>query len=203
MRRRYDGREERVAGRAGRCAAFWAPVYLAGEEALALIHLEWVLAVVAGALVSRALWIRRQTARELEEERSARERVTRERDEAELRSSIAGELHDSVGHDLAAIIALTEGLMGVSGDESLDEAVAGINRLAREGLADTRRAFRRLTGHEREICSLIADGLSNAEIAERLVIQPASAKRAVSRVLTKLGMRDRTQIAVSWFRAGL
>ena len=66
-----------------------------------------------------------------------------------------------------------------------------------------RRAFRRLTGHEREICSLIADGLSNAEIAERLVIQPASAKRAVSRVLTKLGMRDRTQIAVSWFRAGL
>lgn len=66
-----------------------------------------------------------------------------------------------------------------------------------------RRAFRRLTGHEREICSLIADGLSNAEIAERLVIQPASAKRAASRVLTKLGMRDRTQIAVSWFRAGL
>ncbi|MCI6844976.1 MAG: response regulator transcription factor [Coriobacteriaceae bacterium] len=66
-----------------------------------------------------------------------------------------------------------------------------------------RRAFRRLTGHEREICSLIADGLSNAEIAERLVIQPASAKRAVSRVLTKLGMRDRTQVAVSWFRAGL
>lgn len=159
--------------------------------------------MVAGALVSRELWIRHQTARELEEERSARERVTRERDEAELRSSIAGELHDSVGHDLAAIIALTEGLMGVSGDESLDEAVAGINRLAREGLADTRRAFRRLTGHEREICSLIADGLSNAEIAERLVIQPASAKRAVSRVLTKLGMRDRTQIAVSWFRAGL
>lgn len=66
-----------------------------------------------------------------------------------------------------------------------------------------RRAFRRLTGHEQEICSLIADGLSNAEIAERLVIQPASAKRAVSRVLTKLGMRDRTQVAVSWFRAGL
>ena len=66
-----------------------------------------------------------------------------------------------------------------------------------------RRAFRRLTGHEREICSLIADGLSNAEIAERLVIQPASAKRAVSRILAKLGMRDRTQIAVSWYRAGL
>lgn len=66
-----------------------------------------------------------------------------------------------------------------------------------------RRAFRQLTEHEREICSLIADGLSNGEIAERLVIQPASAKRAVSRILSKLGMRDRTQVAVSWYRAGL
>lgn len=66
-----------------------------------------------------------------------------------------------------------------------------------------RRAFRRLTEHEREICSLVADGLSNAEIAERLVIQPSSAKRAVSRILAKLGMRDRTQIAVSWYRAGM
>ncbi|MCI6844975.1 MAG: histidine kinase [Coriobacteriaceae bacterium] len=126
-------------------AAFWAPVYLAGEETLALVHLEWVLAVVAGALVSRALWTRRQTARELEEERSARERVTRERDEAEVRSRIAGELHDSVGHDLTAIIALTEGLMGTTGDDSLSEAVESINRLAREGLADTRRAVRQLS----------------------------------------------------------
>lgn len=66
-----------------------------------------------------------------------------------------------------------------------------------------RRAFRQLTDHEREICSLIADGLSNGEIAERLVIQPASAKRAVSRILSKLGMRDRTQVAVAWYRAGL
>lgn len=66
-----------------------------------------------------------------------------------------------------------------------------------------RRSFRQLTDHEREICSLIADGLSNGEIAERLVIQPASAKRAVSRILSKLGMRDRTQVAVSWYRAGL
>ena len=66
-----------------------------------------------------------------------------------------------------------------------------------------RRAFRQLTDREREICSLVADGLSNAEIAERLVIQPASAKRAVSRILSKLGLRDRTQIAVAWYRAGL
>ncbi len=64
-----------------------------------------------------------------------------------------------------------------------------------------RRAFRRLTDHELLICSLIADGLSNAEVAERLTIQTASAKRAVSRILAKLAMRDRTQVAIAWYRA--
>lgn len=82
-------------------------------------------------------------------------------------------------------------------EQSIPKVVPGSER---ERL---RRAFRKLTDHEREICSFIADGLSNGEIAERLVIQPASAKRAVSRILSKLGMRDRTQIAVAWYRAGL
>ena len=112
-------------------AAFWAPVHLAGEGALALVHLEWTLAVVAAALVSRTLWTRRQAARE--------------RDEAEARSRIAAELHDSVGHDLTAIIALTEGLMGATGDEAFEAAVASINDLARAGLSDTRRAVRQLS----------------------------------------------------------
>ena len=126
-------------------AAFWAPVHLAGSENLALVHLEWVLAVVVAALVSRALWTRRRAARELEEERAVRERIARERDEAEARSRIAGELHDSVGHDLTAIIALSEGLMGATGDETLDAAVASINDLARAGLSDTRRAVHELS----------------------------------------------------------
>ena len=119
-------------------AAFWTPVHLAGEEALALVHLEWTLAVVAAALVSRTLWTRRQAARELEEERAARERAARERDEAEARSRIAAELHDSVGHDLTAIIALSEGLAGATDDAVTDDAIARINDLARAGLADTR-----------------------------------------------------------------
>lgn len=126
-------------------AAFWAPVYLAGSENLALVHFEWVLAVVVAALVSRALWAGRRATRELEEERAARERVARERDEAEERSRVAGELHDSVGHDLTAIIALSEGLMGATGDVTLDAAVASINDLARAGLSDTRRAVRQIS----------------------------------------------------------
>ena len=66
-----------------------------------------------------------------------------------------------------------------------------------------RRAFRRLTERELEICALVADGLSNSEMAECLTIQPASVKRAVSRILSKLAMRDRTQVAVAWYRAGM
>ncbi len=60
-----------------------------------------------------------------------------------------------------------------------------------------------LTPRERDIASLIADGESNAEIAERLVIEPASVRRNVSRILTKLDLRDRVQIAVRWHKAGL
>ena len=108
-------------------AAFWVPVHLAGDENLALVHLECILAVVVAALVSRALWTRRRADQELEDERTAREQIARERDEAEARSRIAGELHDSVGHDLTAIIALSEGLMGATGDETLDAAVASID----------------------------------------------------------------------------
>ena len=66
-----------------------------------------------------------------------------------------------------------------------------------------RRVFRGLTERERQICALVAEGLSNAEIGERLVVQAASVKRAVTRILAKLGMRDRTQIAIAWYKAGL
>ena len=68
--------------------------------------------------------------------------------------------------------------------------------------ANLRRTFRNLTERERQICALVAEGLSNAEIGEQLVVQPASVKRAITRVLAKLGMRDRTQIAIAWYKAG-
>ena len=71
---------------------------------------------------------------------SAKHRLVAQRDAARHQARVAAELHDSVGHDLTAIISLTEGLAGTVGDPDVDEAIGTINALAREGLADTRHA---------------------------------------------------------------
>ena len=60
-----------------------------------------------------------------------------------------------------------------------------------------------LTERETEVLQLVAQGHSNAEIADRLVISPATAKTHVSRVLTKVGARDRAQLVVLAYEAGL
>jgi DNA-binding NarL/FixJ family response regulator len=60
-----------------------------------------------------------------------------------------------------------------------------------------------LTEREREIVALVGTGLSNAEIAERLVISPATARTHVSRAMLKLGARDRAQVVVFAYESGL
>jgi DNA-binding NarL/FixJ family response regulator len=60
-----------------------------------------------------------------------------------------------------------------------------------------------LTGREREVAGLVAGGLSNADIAQRLVISPATARTHVSRAMIKLGARDRAQLVVFAYESGL
>ena len=60
-----------------------------------------------------------------------------------------------------------------------------------------------LTSRELEILALIAGGLTNAEIAARLFISPLTCKSHVSRILTKLDARDRTQLVVIAYESGL
>jgi DNA-binding NarL/FixJ family response regulator len=60
-----------------------------------------------------------------------------------------------------------------------------------------------LTEREREVLALVGEGLNNAEIAERLYMSPQTARTHVSRAMTKLGARDRTQLVVLAYETGL
>ena len=65
------------------------------------------------------------------------------------------------------------------------------------------RGLDELTEREREVLSLVAQGLSNAEISETLRVSLPTAKTHVSRILTKLDARDRTQLVILAYQAGI
>ncbi|GGK80296.1 response regulator [Mangrovihabitans endophyticus] len=69
--------------------------------------------------------------------------------------------------------------------------------------AGTPPALDALTERERQILALVAHGLSNDDIAERLFVSPLTVKTHVNRAMTKLNVRDRAQLVVTAYRSGL
>jgi DNA-binding NarL/FixJ family response regulator len=101
---------------------------------------------------------------------------------------------------LAAVRAVARGdaLLAPSVTRRLIEEFAGRLREPRpSGTLDV------LTDREREVVALVGGGLSNDEIAERLVVSPATAKTHVSRAMVKLAVRDRAQLVVLAYETGL
>lgn len=68
---------------------------------------------------------------------------------------------------------------------------------------ELQRQFATLGKREFEVASLISEGMTNAEIAQKLGIQADSVKKTVSRILNKLGVRERLNIAVLWYKAAM
>ncbi|MER7732758.1 response regulator transcription factor [Streptomyces erythrochromogenes] len=94
----------------------------------------------------------------------------------------------------------------VKGDALLSPGVT--RRLIGEFAARSRHpaaaaGLDRLTEREREVMALVGMGLSNDEIARRLVVSPLTAKTHVSRAMVKLGARDRAQLVVLAYESGL
>jgi DNA-binding NarL/FixJ family response regulator len=92
-----------------------------------------------------------------------------------------------------------------SGDALLAPAVTRrlIGEFARLQPTPPPERLDELTAREIEVLRLVAEGLSNREIAERLVVGEETVKTHVSRVLMKLGLRDRTQAVVTAYESGL
>jgi DNA-binding NarL/FixJ family response regulator len=94
-----------------------------------------------------------------------------------------------------------------SGDALLSPGVTRrlIGEFAQRPTARPQRiaALDELTPRETEVLELVAEGLSNPEIAARLVVTEETVKTHVSRVLNKLGLRDRTQAVVAAYESGL
>ena len=96
-------------------------------------------------------------------------------------------------------VAAGDALLSPSVTRRLIEHVA----VAAKPLPHERPDIARLTEREREIVTLVGEGLSNEEIARRLVVSPATAKTHVSRSMIKLGVRDRAQLVVLAYESGL
>jgi DNA-binding NarL/FixJ family response regulator len=111
-----------------------------------------------------------------------------------LKDASAGELADAV-----RVVAAGDGLLAPSVTRRL---IAEFARLGAPRTPD-RKNLKDLTDRETEVLALVARGLANGEIANRLFVAEQTIKTHVSRILMKLGLRDRAQAVVFAYESGL
>jgi DNA-binding NarL/FixJ family response regulator len=125
-----------------------------------------------------------------------------------LRAGASGFLlKDIEPDDLVAavrVVAAGDALLAPRLTRRLIEAFVAGSAVGAEGpVGPTSRELEKLTPREREVLALVGRGKSNAEIAERLVLSPLTAKTHVARLFSKLGARDRAQLVVAAYESGL
>ena len=125
-------------------------------------------------------------------------------EEGRARLALAG-VQAATGSPLASRFArdALEAFEHLGARRDADLAAALLRRLGGAGRAASRGDRGELTARERDVLRLVVAGLSNAQIADRLVIAPKTAEHHVSRVLSKLGVRSRAEAAAHAVRQGL
>ncbi len=102
--------------------------------------------------------------------------------------------------DAVRVVAAGEALLAPGVTRRL---ISEFTRLRPVPEAEPSTALGALTPRETEVLRLVAEGLSNPEVARRLVVTEETVKTHVSRILAKLGLRDRTQAVVAAYESGL
>ncbi|WP_369217609.1 response regulator [Streptomyces flavofungini] len=115
-----------------------------------------------------------------------------------LKDASARQLADGV-----RVVASGEALLAPTVTRRLITEFSKLAEAPRLSASVSAQQYGELTERETEVLVLIAQGLSNAEIASRLVVAESTIKTHVSRILVKLGLRDRTQAAVFAYEARL
>jgi DNA-binding NarL/FixJ family response regulator len=183
-----------------------------GEEAVELARLHRPDVVLMDVRMPRTDGLR-ATARLTADPTLSRTRVivltTFELDEyvfGALRAGAAGFLLKDIEPtdlvDAVRIVAAGDALLTPRHTRRLIEAFVEQSGHAPSGGAEDER-LAELTAREREVLTLVGQGLSNAEIAVRLVISPLTAKTHVARLFMKLAARDRAQLVVLAYETGL
>ncbi|MFC9942724.1 response regulator [Streptomyces pratensis] len=121
-----------------------------------------------------------------------------------LRSGASGFLlKDASAAELAQAVRVVAAGDALLAPNITKRLIAEFSRVSAGPRAPGRERVGELTERETEVLTLVAQGMSNAEIAVHLVVAEQTVKTHVSRILVKLGLRDRTQAAVYAYESGL